>query len=109
MLVKRKFFSLVVFNSTLFAIGGRNNEQPRIESVECYDAFDNTWKFVSSMNRARSSCSAIVCNNRLFVLGGRPYTGILEPSVEYYDILNNSWNLVRERNKLKTSLYYLIV
>lgn len=88
---KRGFFSLVAFNGTVFAVGGKSNTNDRLNSVEYYDIFDDKWKYVSPMNRERSSFGAVVHKSRLLVFGGIAADGSVNSSAEYYDISINKW------------------
>lgn len=90
MLTNRGQFALVSFNGRIFAIGGQNMLDRRLDSVEYYDSIKNTWQYIGKMNRKRLLHAAVVHNNYLFVMGG-----LNEDTAEYYDPTINAWIMVR--------------
>ncbi|XP_076823251.1 kelch-like protein 25 [Clavelina lepadiformis] len=59
-----------------------------LSSVEVYDSFSDTWRYVSSMNKARSGHSACVWKGKIYVVGGGKDDN---ESVEIYDPVTNKW------------------
>lgn len=93
MLEKRRYFSYAAINGRLFAVGGDNKTNGRLDTVECYNEYKNKWKFVASMNHRRSSHGVLVSNGYLYAVGGLGAAGI-EDSVELYDPVIDKWSLV---------------
>lgn len=92
MLEKRRDFPLIFFSQRVFAVGGYDDQ--RLSSVEYFDDYENKWKKVSPMKRARDQHAVFVHNNRLYAVGGTNDVG-LDPSMEYYDPSIDKWSLVR--------------
>lgn len=103
MLINRTCFALVSVNGKLIAVGGRSSFILR--TVECYDTFENKWKFIASLNEARCSHSVAVHKNLLYAIGG-VYYGCKGDSPEYYDPSINKWTMVL---KIIIILFKLVV
>ncbi len=68
----RKQFCSVVLNDTIYALGGRgNNNEYSLRSCERYCSQLNEWSTVADMNSERSGASAAVINGCIYVAGGR--------------------------------------
>ncbi|KAH9392756.1 Kelch-like protein 10 [Tyrophagus putrescentiae] len=66
----RKEFYSVVLNDTIYALGGRDNNNDRLRSCERYDSQLNEWSTVADMNSYRENASAAVINGCIYVAGG---------------------------------------
>ncbi len=67
----RKQFCSVVLNDTIYALGGRgNNNEYSLRSCERYCSQLNEWSTVADMNSERVYASAAVINGCIYVAGG---------------------------------------
>ncbi len=67
----RKQFCSVVLNDTIYALGGRgNNNEYSLRSCERYCSQLNEWSTVADMNSYRDGASAAVINGCIYVAGG---------------------------------------
>ncbi|XP_078490730.1 kelch-like protein 15 [Ciona intestinalis] len=65
----RRWFSAVVLNNAIYAIGGYDGKQA-LKSVEKYNVDDDTWVYVENMNMERYAHAACVAQNKIYVVGG---------------------------------------
>lgn len=97
MLQYRYLHGLVASNNRLYAIGGQDRNNV-LNSVECYQPEENSWKCLASMNKCRAAPGVAVLGNYLYVVGGsQSYgNGWMDgtDTVERYDIEKNEWTLV---------------
>ena len=66
---RRAFFFLTALNSSLVAIGGKN-EQGALASVEMYSTTENRWKYVHRLDEPTYALSGTVMNGQLYITGG---------------------------------------
>jgi N-acetylneuraminic acid mutarotase len=95
----RDHFSLVTFNSKLFALGGRQSGgtegvfKPLIANVDTYDLRQNTWQQETSLPTPRAAPAVAVFNNELFVMGGEgSQKGPAYTIVEAYHVAKKQWS-----------------
>ncbi|KAH9401750.1 hypothetical protein TYRP_017155 [Tyrophagus putrescentiae] len=106
----RQSFSSVVFNNTIYALGGvyrsffEYSNPWILSSCERYDNRLNRWSFVTPMNVARSSAAAAVLGNYIYVAGGK---GIIKykslRSVERYDPQLDTWSEVAPMGTVRSA------
>lgn len=77
----------------VFVVGGRNNENGLLNSVEFLDKFKNEWKYIEPMHEKREMLATAVYNDSLYAIGG--FNGKFINSLEYYDPIIDEWTLVR--------------
>ena len=87
----RSMHCVVAYGNFLFVLGGRNNENGYLNTVERYNIATDTWEYVKPMSVARAAFSACMLNGHLVVFGGRT-TGKLLDSVERYNLQTNTWS-----------------
>ncbi len=87
----RKWFSSVVLNDTIYALGGRD-EYPLL-SCERYCSQLNEWSTVANMNIGRTDASAAVINGCIYVAGGKNLREVLR-SVSKYCPETDTWREV---------------
>lgn len=86
----RYLHSAVLFNNTVYLIGGQSSSKNYLSSVE---AFENSeWVLKSSLNKARSYSTAICNNSAIWVAGGFCGPNEVVQSVEKYS--NGVWELI---------------
>ncbi len=75
-------------NDTIYALGGWNNINNGLTTVEAYDPVNNTWSSKASMQTGRNGLGAEVVNGKVYAIGGfLSETDV----VEEYDPVSNSW------------------
>lgn len=93
----RAYFSSVVLNDTIYALGGyskeNNSKSITLNSCECYNQ-QNIWKEIASMNTVRVDASATVYDGCIYIAGGYNEKDVVEKSVEKYDPQSNTWSQV---------------
>lgn len=81
----------------LYAVGGRNQEQDPLDTVEMFDTWHGRWVTCPSMLARRAGCAAATLpNGRLIVVGGYDDRGIVEgllASCEVFDPAKQVWSL----------------
>eukprot|EP00441_Pelagodinium_beii_P019872 CAMPEP_0197657614 /NCGR_PEP_ID=MMETSP1338-20131121/44738_1 /TAXON_ID=43686 ORGANISM="Pelagodinium beii, Strain RCC1491" /NCGR_SAMPLE_ID=MMETSP1338 /ASSEMBLY_ACC=CAM_ASM_000754 /LENGTH=399 /DNA_ID=CAMNT_0043234027 /DNA_START=69 /DNA_END=1268 /DNA_ORIENTATION=- len=79
----------------LYALGGRNEEQEPLDTVEMFDTWHGRWMTCPSMLRHRAGSSAATLpDGRLMVVGGYDNGGIvtgLLDSCEVFDPVKQTW------------------
>ncbi|KAF0764307.1 kelch-like protein 20 isoform X1, partial [Aphis craccivora] len=100
MLVCRRFFGVGSLNNCVYVIGGRNDGNSVLNSVEVFDVNTNKWQMVTSMSTQRNSHGVGVLNNLLYVVGGFDGRMYLN-SVECYDPSLDTWTPVAKMFKCR--------
>ncbi len=93
----RRAFSSVVFNNTVYVIGGyfiSDSKRCCLNSCERYDNQLNVWVTIASLNTARFEASVVVYNGCIYIAGGESENSFIQNSVEKYDLKSDSWSLV---------------
>lgn len=85
-------------SNQLYAIGGRNEEQEALATVEMFDTWHGQWVACPEMMARRAGCAAAIlpCGN-LLVVGGYDEKGIVEGllrSCEVFDPARQQWSPV---------------
>ena len=74
----------------MYAVGGCDESNFRLNSVERYNPSTNTWTFTAPMTTCRSSPCVLTCR-ALYVIGGVSYVGMSLNTGEYLDHVTNTW------------------
>jgi len=81
----------VVFNDRIWIIGGKNQLNHSLKTVDCFNLKSRTWESgVAELKHTRFNAAAVVYDNKIFVIGGHNNRQILS-SVEYYDSTYKEW------------------
>ena len=93
LLKKRMGHSTVAYNDKLFVIGGYNENEGTLSSVEVYSSVTNQFSFVSAMKIPRLFFGCCLVNSRIYVTGGMSDFEIESSidEVEIYDINYDIW------------------
>ncbi len=75
----------------LYAVGGCDENNLRLHTVERYNPTTDTWSFVPPMNTCRSS-PCVIGDKCLYVIGGVSYVGVALNTGEKFDPHTNTWN-----------------
>merc|ERR1711965_706562 len=91
----RQSHAVAVLDGKLYAVGGYNDDDGRLSSVERYDPAANAWEAVAPMATARAfpfAPGVAVLDGKLYAVGGSG--GGALSSVERYDPALNAWEAV---------------
>lgn len=80
----------------LYAVGGRNEEQEALATVEMFDTWNGQWVTCPDMLTRRAGCAAsVMADGRLMVVGGYDDMGIVEgllSTCEVFDPAKQLWS-----------------
>lgn len=80
----------------LYAVGGRNQQQDPLDTVEMFDTWHGRWVTCPSMLVRRAGCAAsLLPDGRLMVVGGYDERGIVEgllDTCEVFDPVQQVWS-----------------
>ena len=91
----RQGLCAVVFEGSIFAIGGRDIDDNFLSTVERYEPQRDQWALIGSMVKRRAFASATVINGKVLVIGGRENaqdSGILN-CCETFNPATGQWSL----------------
>ena len=95
--VSRSSLRAVADKDTIYAIGGKVDNQNLLDVVERFDSKMNSWCRVASMLEKKLLPCVAILNARVFLFGG--YTSIHPPhvcsSIEMYDPTSNMWTAIQ--------------
>lgn len=77
----------------LYAVGGCDENNFRLNSVERYDPVTDTWEFIAPMATCRSS-PCVLASKFLYVFGGVNYVGMSLSTGESFDPRTNTWTAI---------------
>jgi N-acetylneuraminic acid mutarotase len=83
-------FGTAVVNGKIYVIGGVNQNNQPLNTVEEYNPFTSQWTSKMSMPTARSGFAIAVYNNKIYVVGGSVGNGFVGNN-EVYDPVANTW------------------
>lgn len=63
---RRNYVTMATLRGEIYAIGGMNDHQQRVNTVEKYNPSDNQWTMVTPMIQVRSDAGAAVLNGEDF-------------------------------------------
>ena len=75
----------------LYAVGGCDENNLRLHTIERYNPTTDTWTFVPPMSTCRSS-PCVIGDKYLYVIGGVSYVGIALNTGEKFDPHTNTWS-----------------
>ena len=95
--VSRSSLRAVADKDTIYAIGGKVDNQNLLDVVERFDSKMNSWCRVASMLEKKLLPCVAILNARVFLFGG--YTSTRPPqvssSIEMYDPTSNMWTAIQ--------------
>ena len=93
--VKRFGHFLVNFNGVVYSIGGVNEKDEVINSIETYKEKDRRWKMCDlKLHVARAYHQAVVHKNCIYIVGGSRKDGRRTNTVERIDIVSGKIDLI---------------
>ena len=75
----------------LYAVGGKENDNEPVSTVQKYSLDTNQWQAVSPLGSPKSNVCAVADGSYLYAIGGISATGEYLDIVERYDPGKNSW------------------
>ncbi len=84
-------FGLAVVGGKIYAIGGINQDNAPLSTVEEYNPVTNMWTSKASLPTARSGFAVAVYNNKIYAIGGTVGGGGYLGNNEVYDPVTNTW------------------
>ena len=91
-----------VLLGNMYAVGGCDENNFRLNSVERYSPATNSWSFTAPMTTCRSSPCVLTCR-ALYVIGGVSYVGMSLNSGEYLDPVTNTWRAIAPMHDKRAS------
>ena len=99
---ERIFNELVSCDGCLFALGGHDEDQCSLFSMEKLSDLDGEWEEVEAMNEPRQGFAAVNCQGEIYAIGGKNKTSegeeITLKSVEKYIPVKKQWRFVTDMN-----------
>ncbi|XP_077294961.1 uncharacterized protein LOC143917355 [Arctopsyche grandis] len=84
--------------NSIFIIGGTNEENQVLDTIEQWDIKTNTSKILNKkMNLKRHSHAAVVKDGDIYVIGGHDGKNVIQ-EVEFYSTTTNKWNGANSMN-----------
>jgi hypothetical protein len=95
--IPRAFLGVATLDNVVFAVGGYNEQDSFLDSVEYYSPTNRSWQFARRLSVARASLGLVSLGHRLIAVGGenRAVPNLPEQSpvylnsVEVYDKVRN--------------------
>ena len=93
-IVKKDTMAVVTHQGYLYVVGGYNEDDEVISTVERYNPHTKRWQKVASLSCPRSGVCAVTYGNYLYAVGGSKDTQVTERMdiVERFDPRSNAWN-----------------
>jgi len=86
----RKGLAAAVVGGRLWALGGEDNTQASLDTVEVYDPVTDTWSIAAPMPTARSHLACAVAQGKIYAVGGTDGSSALAVT-EAYDPATDTW------------------
>jgi len=109
--ISRAGFSTVIYDKTIYIIGGLTDNNVFLNDIEMFDGISCTTN-PRTMNQGRSFHASVLYNGYIYVTGGASSLNSSISSVEYYNIsypLHPVWtntnNMVNPRNRHSAVVY----
>lgn len=92
MLTKRFGLAAAVVNGRIYVIGGSNDEDGLLATVEEYDPATGIWRTRADMLTPRNRLAVAVVNEKIYAIGGWDGSNVSATAiVEEYDPMTNQW------------------
>ena len=104
--VKRWRHVLVNFKEVLYSIGGLNEKNEVLDSIETYEEGNEQWKMCDfKLNIAREGHQAVVHKNYIYIVGGCCRADKLTNTVERIDVNNGKVDLIDVKLRVARSTF----
>ena len=91
---KRCQLTVVTDNTTMYAVGGSNEEGRALATSEVYNSLKNKWSVIATMNVPRSGAGACMVDRLLYVFCG---TG--REDAEVFNPATKTWKMISGMSK----------
>jgi N-acetylneuraminic acid mutarotase len=91
MATPRHNFAAAVLDGRVYVIGGFDERNHRLASVEIYDPGTDEWVPGKDLPKRRGAASAAVLDGRLYVAGGVLTSASATASLVVFDVRDNKW------------------
>ena len=91
---KRFWLTVVTDNTTMYAVGGSNEERRALATCEVYNSLKNKWSVIATMNVPRSGAGACMVDRLLYVFCG---TG--REDAEVFNPATKTWKMISGMSK----------
>ncbi|KAF8793756.1 Beta-scruin like protein [Argiope bruennichi] len=89
----RSLHAAVIFNNLILIIGGKDEENKILSSIEKYDASKNKWEEFTPLPEPRMAMGAVSCKDALWVAGGITSVG------DNISLVDSIWCLETKKRK----------
>ena len=98
---RRAFLGLASLSGNLYAVGGSNDTDSALNSVERFVVKLGAWIVITPLDSPRAGLSVAVNQECLYVIGGRTASGEFTPpvtmtAIDVYDTKTNKWEHVTD-------------
>merc|ERR1712194_170894 len=87
---KRRSHASVVLDGKIYAMGGLDEDEATLDTVEAYDPQADSWQRVASMPHGLYFYAAAAMGGKIYVTGGQTDEGSMN-SVHVYDPQADTW------------------
>ena len=87
-----RYCAVATVQGLLYVIGGVDEDDNRLSSVQRYDPDINLWQEMPSLSSPRSIVCAVGDGSRLYAIGGCNFDGKFVKTAETFDAKENAWS-----------------
>ena len=88
-------------NGDIYAIGGEDNNERVLNTIEKFDEKSQSWKNVNSkLKTARCNIQAVAYKNFIYILGGVLQTKLMTNSIEKFDTITGEVQVIKTKLNL---------
>jgi kelch-like protein 17 (actinfilin)/kelch-like protein 20 len=95
---------VAVVDGKIYAVGGYDDTETTVSSVECLDPSTEQWSPMAPMGTARYNHGVAVVDGKLYAVGGYDDTGTTLSSVECFDPSTGHWSAVVPMSTARNNL-----
>ena len=95
--LKKYDFTLCYLLGHVYTICGKNVNNDIVESCECYDIEEDTWRTIAPVNKKRYAATAATIKEkgRIYIFGGRGEAqNAMIAEIEEYTVSRNEWKIL---------------
>lgn len=95
--LKKYDFTICYLSGCIYTICGKNVNNDIVESCECYDVEEDSWRTISSVNKKRYAATAATIKEKgkIYIFGGRGEAqNAMIGEIEEYTASRNEWRVL---------------
>ena len=95
--LKKYDFTICYLQGCIYTICGKNVNNDIVESCECYDVEEDSWKTISAVNKKRYAATAATIKEKgkIYIFGGRGEAqNAMIGEIEEYTVSRNEWRIL---------------